>query len=574
MIQEREARWLFIWEGLFPVFFSSLNEQAFDIVYDDKELSALDLQDYDLIIVLLETTLGITQINDFTGFQIIKRLRTIDKVRVPIVASSVFMTSEIQVLGSGIDDHQIVGRPGHYFVPFLELYDFLEGFDGGHALSAEGLKDVVDSTYEKSGILRNIFHDYFGAGANERIERGFEILAPMVPPGFTEHFKEVCKKYVDSSIGLSEFKERIEELVLAERKNEQVKHKYTRPWSILYIDDSPRHLKVISSRFTKHGLVCRTASSGPKAFEILQADFEGRNNIANSISVVISDFRLLSDQELGTWQDFQGYDIINHIRFRLENEVAFFMLTNKSSAIMEKSRSRDFHNVQYFHKNDILSEQSTRGWETLLAAVINAGEANYQSLLHRPKIGGWLNGKKNTHIEIPISHLYRDHRLGAFAKWQREKDKQPEVIGYFELEKQVTEEALSIIEDAKMLQQEYEMNHRDDLNLQLNYKNLRPDFKESTIDFQEKFKRFLIGRRVALGLHFQSFGRSEIATLLKVGNYSKIDDRNVDKQVFDTFLCLGKHIFNSKENLLVEEVQFLKKYITESLDSNVFSGNY
>ena len=520
---------------------------------------------YKRIFLLVELSWKKHALTEFYGLKILEQIR-FKKANCPIYLCS-FMPKERFQQKSRILK-VVLNTPGHFF---LQLPSFIWDFKPCNEeffLSNKMVEDIIYHCFDIKGSIDEQFHHLKDRVEKENpkpeIDKSFEEIAKLIPEEAHSLLEKIKIELFESINNnrqipipklIGSAKLQVLTLLPESEKVASLIQKITE-WQVLCIDDNPRILETLRSQFNKRGISCLTAQSGEEAFDLLQKDYlgeleptQGKHSPQNSITAVICDLRF--ENQDGKWHRWQGYDIIDFIHKNLKNFVAFFVLTSKKGTIIRQAQKSDEAFIHWFAKEDILNAKEDSVFDFFASQVRKSGQAIFESISQTPSGKYWKTPWKGK-IDFPLQQYYRYHRLSA---------------SYQEKETQVNDFANQYIEAAERVADRFFKNvlKVENLDFDSSFKSglYAPPGDEKAMS---KFYTKLIGRRIAIGLHFKGWDLVDISDILK---HQELRGNTADRQLFNSYLALSTNLKNEiPGHLLVEEKNWLEQDLKISLNSN------
>lgn len=519
----------------------------------------------------------------FYGFKILEKLRIQYQALFPIFICSIYPFNFFAEQG-GI--FHIFRTPGHYFIHLpQDIFQFKAG-RAALPLTTNLLQDITYHFFDVKGILDELFHSLKGRvnyHAENEIKQHFVEIAKIIPPDQQEQLTRLQENMitdirnnsnqVPAARIVSDYKFRVAGL-LPQAESSDAEEIPGLPWCVLCIDDEEKISKDLKSAFQKRKIDCFSAQTGEQAFDILNRDRagglvdeqSGRIWPQNSITLVVCDLRFLDAQN--NWQYLQGWDIIEHIFYKMPNLLTFFVLTTKKGAIVRQLQQARQVRVFMFGKEDVLyqsdpSKELTAtdqsGFNIFAQRVREEAGKIYDDLCNMPAGEYWNQKTWATKIEYPLQQYYRFHRLSN---------------QYQAKEQWINECAVNFIEEAELVKDPFfkKKIKVDSLDFDFNFKAGLTDIPGKP-GVMEKFYTKLIGRRIAIGLTLSGWEAGEISSILKYRTLEAEDD--VDRQLFSAYFAMSSNIEQDIPNhILVEERNWINNYLGISIvpdDRQLFS---
>lgn len=491
----------------------------------------------------------------------------------------------------------LLKTPAAYLIDAAELTIDLKGEQEPQAISEQLLDDILYYANSKVGIVEEILHrtknrlrkidwstekdeEYIGL-----IKDAFEAITPcytenqiaVLNPIFDAIYSDIPKRTIKPSELFYQRKAEILSLLDIDLKDSE---KVEADWHVLFADDDEHIREKVKEFFKNKGIVCHTAKDADETYSLLQKDIkghlkneEGHSYPANTITIVIADYRF--ENQLGEWDQTQGYDIIDYIHTQLHNTVSFFVLTSKKGAIVSQARRNSKIRISWHAKDDVLDSQSS--FDIFFDQVFEEGEKTYEALCGKPQSTTWH--KASEMIKSPLKDYYRFYR---------------NMGNYSEIESEINRDVKTFLEEV-----EYEIGRvsktsdilTPNIELDLNELNFNIEFMAQikgspSFDNDEDMTKFITklkGRRIALALVSDRYNYSpeQIKNILKFGKTRPSEDdyfsvlsekkkRQIEneglpipkeeKQLLTTYLNLTQRIGEQVPyNVLPEELSFLEK---------------
>ena len=522
------------------------------------------------IFILAELTWNNHDFSDFYGFELIRNIRLIRKIKTPIVLfsflpKSFFLEFEIKTI------HNILKTPGHYFkqlpVDFQQLMNKNYGklddntlYDiNTHFFFTEGLID------EEIHQLKNKMIQTKDNGSSNQayfkviethiqktftyLEKGLDLrdnrLLFSIQNQLLQDLKEAILENGNSSGNLTILNNYIGEIKRLlpptnTKKIDQVLEKKV-SWKVLFVDDDLAITKRIQSLFQARRIACEIALNANQAFDILQLDTH------NDITVLICDYRMLNPDK--SWQALQGYNILEHVFLHFPNEVALFSLTSFNKRTLLRIQKLHQMQVWSYSKDDVIgSGGTTAGFNVFLEKVIEEGNRVFNFKRSQPKTISWIKGYDKK-FDRPLQAYYKQHRLA--------KD--------FESANIIIEQKASMIYEAIKLAK-HGNGKTEELGIPNIQENIGKNKKtpQTEVEKLERFRERLLGRRVAIALHhLLEMSKEQIFNTMKRNHFSlrlPIENKNTVNQYFTTYMALSLEK-DIPKNLLPEEKIWLNSLV-------------
>ena len=507
------------------------------------------------------------KMHSFHGFELLKQLR-IDGIRVPIIMCSILERSYFLDLGQS--PYGFLNLPhSNAFIQIPAEESILKTADSFplKLVSTQQLEDAVSHFADPHGMLNEIIHDLknkIQQDPQAALDQALVNLRKLIPsnnlPAFDHlaaNFREAIEQEPRSLSKLVTQKKLDFVALLNNSPRQFAAVEKILEWQILFIDDNPNQRETVQKNFRDRGIQCITAGTGEEAIQILEMDYRGELPIEgypdqfhpqNSITVVICDLRFIN--EANEWHPMQGYDIIDHIYYKLSNFVCFYMLTSKDGSVSENAAKPRRIQVKWLPKGDVLYSGSENGFNRFFNQVKLDGTNMLRTICSFPKANYWATstwkGKLNYHLQT----YYRQFRLSD---------------NYSEKDNWISDCAEQYIFEAELVKEEMHRNKTkvDELDFSFQFMaGIKNNAKDP--DSMEKFYVKLIGRRIAIGLYFKQWEEGEISDILK---YQEFRDHEVDRQLLTNYLALATKLSKIiPGQILVEERNWVEQSLGVSLD--------
>ncbi len=172
-----------------------------------------------------------------------------------------------------------------------------------------------------------------------------------------------------------------------------------RPWEVLILDDEPECISQVIDTLRANGIKVIISSNVDEAQAIIEDDERLQKevkNILNSITVVISDYRLFVN---GTkrQQHRQGYDFLVDTS-RRNRFTSYVALSGLGRQFLLTSFRKYNLRIDVYSKDDLST--SLRNQQVFAENIIQLGENQYDALSRVPSARGWNSeGKRCFYIE-------------------------------------------------------------------------------------------------------------------------------------------------------------------------------
>lgn len=334
------------------------------------------------------------------GFEIANELRTKIKSKVPIIFYSPIQVEYFEQKSKSEIKYKILFGRGSAFLeaPFKET-DLRKLVESIKPLNNATLHDVVTMLCDVKGIvIEKINHDLkFG----NDIDTVIDAITPYLSEGqkrliklnaFITEIKNV-EKEKDFNATKQLFVEKCNYELTPEGENKP-KEKGKR-YEILIVDDVVEDLAKAAS-YLKSDFNVITASTGKQAIDILQKDTD------NHILLVLSDWRLFTDENKNYWQPLQGYEVLD---MAAKTGIrSLFALTSQANFLIQQIRNITGLHFPLFQKQNLTSEGQ---WKLLEDALMEACETTEELINSQPTSDQWNSRvRKSKEMARSLKELY------------------------------------------------------------------------------------------------------------------------------------------------------------------------
>lgn len=529
-------------------------------------MTQMQFADADRIFIILEYPWEHANYTDFFGFKILRFLRLNLKIKAPVILLS-FLDKRWFLSNAKHPEFKVLNTPGHYFFQLPVDWSELEK-TAFSEISDNTLHDINGAFFTLEGIIDEEFHNlknrvFKNSDDYQTKAALFESVFAEVKNSFNrfEDYLDMHDHPIMQDI-LAKLKHDLEEKIIVqedmdanaviidnyigdikrllppdEKHPEDIAIETTPAWKILFVDDDKSIALRVQELFADKNITCSIASNAQDVFDILRSDEE------NNITVLICDYRLLNADE--SWQEMQGYSIIEKVFLEFENELAFFSLTsfNKRTLI----RVQNLHNVKVHSasKDDVIGKSKTvTGFNLFADKVLEEGNKVFNLKRSQPRASSWVKGYTKK-FDRPLRDYYRKHRLANDLAAADQK---------------MAEEAEAFF--AAIVKHKHQGLNPEQINILPIQEGIGKDKKQLLTESEklEKFRIKLIGRRIAIALHqLLEMDKGQIYSSMKSGRFRKQSPRENDNtinQFFSTFMALSLEK-DIPDNLLPEEKKWL-----------------
>jgi hypothetical protein len=469
------------------------------------------------LIILCEQNWSVD--NDFAsrssleGIVLAKHLRRVKKVTNPIIFTSFLSSSYL----AKDQNAQIIATVGHQFLrlPYQHA-DLSIALGRSQPLNDMQLKDIVANFCSIASAFSETMHAFknkLRALLNQS-EKEDELTTEISTfrkllseqycdyPGIIETFEAANRDKVGSTAIAKELLNQTDNLYLRFLPSETADSEFIAikqyAWKVLILDDEPEGIKHIYDEFNKRGIEVVTCKTVAEAKAVIE------NDGCNSITVVISDFRLMEspthEWPNGRTQDEQGYDFLFWLSAQRRYN-AMVALSGLSRQFLSDSFRMQQLDIKVYSKNEV-----DNGARLFADDMEYLGDNFFDMVAHQPD---WKE----------VGDIYKEFRLSKnFQVREKEISNRAynvckDIYTQVTLSEDVEDMFISLLAEFGDSQQEF----------------TEKDTKEDTIN---KLITKLVRRRIALYCICIGINREVTAQLLSYGDRKKTIAESNQKQVF------------------------------------------
>lgn len=528
-------------------------------ITDQNSLDLYGMNQDDLIFIHAELQWEKDNDSVFEGFKIIEKIRVIKKWLNPIIICSYFPKHffETQNTDNLFKVFKVLELPhSHSFVqlPFEDEINHIEKIceKTPQPLTENQRIEIQEYCLNPQGIFNETWHkfkDQIMMKGQIAIEECFQYLQSMIRQNMNAQFEQLkqelmvlcAEKSTHAYTFVNDYKTKL--LKLTHFVSIEQPNHFLVPWQVLFVDDN----ELIRDRVTKElglrGISCLAVDNAQEAFGLLEKDAKGELlkpdkpfNFwpANSITVIISDWRLLYPDS-NDWQALQGIDILEIAHENYSNFASFFVLTGKREIVSKRPITKA--PIHWFTKDDVLD--STFNFNVFAENIAREGN-RIDDLLHNlPNAITWNKAYRDISIQ-PFKYYYKLHRVSS---------------DYTFHEHEINRKT-----------QDFISNPQKGIDLG----NL--DHFANGVDEQVVFRKKLLARRIAIGLHLKGVSEKTIYDFLILKKDNNQNNMSNYQEYFTHTLALSEDLkVLTSDYLLVEEKAFLEKDPLKTLEKSFLS---
>lgn len=541
------------------------------LIVDEVAYQTATWQTTDTIFLMAELEWNKHELNDGYGLHLLKDLRVLQKVTCPIILCSFLPLPILNQWDSKIEA-LITKTPGHYFYQLPIDWDAIaketfKGIDGNtlndinnHFFSLEGIIDeefhaLKNKIHQKENTSQEtVFKQVLGhvEQAFQRIEISLDLDEPQMLKNIFDRLTQDLKNTIinqkdtdGSIITINNYIGEIKRLLPPDELHPiDLLLEQRPPWKVLFVDDEVAIAQRVQELFEERNITCDIVHNAADTYQKLEADTN------NDYCVLICDYRMLNEDE--TWQEVQGYNILEYVFVELPNQLALFSLTSFNKRTLLRVQQLHKMQVWSYSKDDVIGKSKTvTGFNLFAEKVLEEGNKCFDLKRQQPKATSWVKGYSKK-FDQALSVYYKQHRLA--------KDF---VLANDFLERQATE-IFNQIKTAK-----HNGRPSGHLNIPSVQENIGKDKKnpQTAEEKLERFREILLGRRIAISLkHWLEMDKWQIFNTMKRNYFTEkypSESDNAVNQYFTTYMALSldKDI---PKNLLPEEQYWLDNLMNDA----------
>jgi response regulator RpfG family c-di-GMP phosphodiesterase len=379
-------------------------------VYSLKELQEIKEDTNTAYLINIHLNWNGNKLSNNYGFDIANEIRTQIKSKAPIVFYSSIQVEYFEQKSEKEVKYKILFGRGSVFIegPFDDksLNKLVESIE---PLSNAALHDVVTMLCDLKGIvIEKINHDLkFGKDADTIIDTMRPYLSEKQKKlieleAFVAEIKQINNEK-DFNTAKQLFVEKCNYELTPDGENKPTGDK--KKYKILIVDDIEEELKR-AAEYLKNDFEVITASTGRKAIDILLGDTD------NKILLVLSDWRLFTDENKNYWQPLQGYEVLE---IAAKTGIrALFALTSQANFLIHQLRNVMGFHFPLFQKQNLTTEGQ---WKVMSDALIEACETTDKLINSQPTSDQWnsrIRKKKDLGISLKEIYALKRHTRDSF----------------------------------------------------------------------------------------------------------------------------------------------------------------
>ena len=383
---------------------SKINLKESDVVFVfDKEkfneIFSAKISSNGFVLIDIEANWNKEETENFYGFDIAADLRRIYRVKNQIIFHSTFTSEHFENQSQSDIKFKLMYGRGSSFIRYPFTVEALkEKLLNTTPISVATLHDVVTMLCDLKGIvIDKLNHELrFEKGAAS-LQQLFASIEPYLSndqrqliemADYLEKLQQSINKD-DRTMFLSQKDLFLKLCTRHLTQTGNIESELSKPThTILLVDDRENELEKYAAELSKDFIVVKT-KSGTEAIEILKDDS------ANNIKAIISDWRLFQDDTLTYWQTLQGYEILEYAA--KSGTRALFALTSQADYVVHHIRNLLGIRFSMFKKDNL---ETADQWKLFKDVLTEACEETTQLISNIPKGTGWTKadaGKKSLH---------------------------------------------------------------------------------------------------------------------------------------------------------------------------------
>lgn len=380
----------------------NLTENDVFFVFDKEKFNEIffaKISSNGFVLIDVEANWSKKEAQNFCGFDIAADLRRIYRVKNQIIFHSTFTREHFEKQSKSDIKFKLMYGRGSYFIRYPFTVEALkEMLQNTTPISAATLHDVVTMLCDLKGIvIDKLNHELrFEEGAAS-LQQLFASIEPYLSNDqkqliemvdYLERLQQSISKD-DRAMFLSQKDLFLKLCTRHLTQSGNIKNELSKPThTILLVDDRENELEKYAAELSKDFIVLKT-TCGTEAIEMLKDDS------ANNIKAIISDWRLFQDDTLTYWQPLQGYEILEYAA--KSGTQALFALTSQVDYVVHHIRNLLGIRFSLFKKDNL---ETTGQWKLFKDVLAEACEETTQLISNIPKGSGWIKaeaGKKSLH---------------------------------------------------------------------------------------------------------------------------------------------------------------------------------
>lgn len=373
-----------------------LDEENFTKLLDNKD-------NVGVIVIFAELTWNKKKPSDFYGFDIAYELRTKHKLLSPIIIISAFKQSYFETLDKNQEftdlnkmKYKILFARGTGFVTLgentdQEIKDIIQQLNQ-FPLSPSVLTDINEMLLNVRGfIIDKLTHDLRAGKSKDEINAIFTEISRYLDVSRIssldlEKYKSDFLKQIDNPYAFNKIKENFilkcnQELLGESIPDGPVYYKRHR---IIVLEDNPDFGQKIIQNLRDYFEEIVLTEKAQDAIELINQDEE------NSITGILTDWRLYEDYSKKTYWQMQGYEVLNYAA--LNRFIALFSLTSIYDRYVNDIRNQLGIEINIFKKQYLDLEGAVQ-WNILGDIVRQKCDIVSEIIASQPTGATWNNFK-------------------------------------------------------------------------------------------------------------------------------------------------------------------------------------
>lgn len=359
------------------------------IVLSKSELATINLQQYKAIIIIAELEWEGEYLQNFYGFDIAVDIRRKYKLLTPIIIISTFFNSYFEYLSENKIKYKILFGRGTTFLHVFDVYEHIQQIlNRIKPVSPAVLTDLNDMLLNIKGMITDrLTHDLRPDMQEIELAQTLNETSIYLTDQQTanlnwQSFQDRLSESLGNSSGFYKQKEELLLKIDQQLADPADRHKnlLIRQHKIIILEDDAQFALQIQSKLENYFEELIVTRQADEAIRILDED---KNN---SITAIITDWRLYADSQKKYWQ-MQGYEVLDYAA--KNHLIALFSLTSLSDKNVHSIRNILGLDINLFKKNYFLDSSANAQWELLADAIHQKCDEVLEIISSQPTGSGW-----------------------------------------------------------------------------------------------------------------------------------------------------------------------------------------
>lgn len=366
------------------------------IVSSETDLDKIDFdqRNFSAIIVLAELEWNDKYVQHFHGLEIATQLRRKYKLLYPIIIVSTFPQNWFEKKAEEEIKYQILFGRGTAFLHVEEIEDKLGStIQSFSPLNEAVLTDLNEMLLDQKGFLIDqLTHDLKPGMESETLNQTMNEAGAYLnqKQKASLNWFDFKKQLLETRGNTSDFSNVKEDLLLKCEQNlvgpgkpssddpPEKRHK------VVFLEDDLQFAKKTEEKLKGHFSEFIVTDSSKEAIRLIDEDDD------NTISGIIADWRLYSDQEHKYWQ-LQGYEVLEYAA--KNHMIALFSLTSLSDRNVNNIRNMLGLDIHLFKKSHLLGAGDGQ-WDMMADTIKQKCDEVLELISSQPTGSKWSNFKE------------------------------------------------------------------------------------------------------------------------------------------------------------------------------------